>query len=563
MSLSGKFQSVPKFLTFNGDRSSNSIVISRDLEGHILGNGGAIPIRSGIPTVANTDLVRAFGGAGNDTITLDETNGPLPAAQLFGGQGNDALTGGSGNDQLSGQQGNDTLLGGAGVDTLYGGNGDDTLTGGAGTDRMFGEAGDDRMIWNPGDGSDVFEGGDGIDTAVVNGAAADEVFTVAANGARVEFDRVSPGPFSIDIGTTENLNVNMGDGNDTLSATGDLAGLIHLTVDGGAGDDTIHGSNGADTLLGGAGNDSLFGGDGNDTLIGGAGTDQFFGEGGDDRMIWNPGDGSDVFEGGDGIDTAVVNGGGVDEVFTVAANGTRVDFERVSPGPFSIDIGTTENLEVNMGGGNDMFSATGNLSSLIHLTVDGGAGNDTINGGNGDDTLFGGDGNDFIDGNAGKDVAFLGAGDDVFRWDQGDGSDKVDGGAGSDELLFNGVAGAEVFTISADGDGALFTRDAGNIIMNLTGIEKVTVNALAGADTININDPTGTGIHEFDVNLGVGGLGDGAADTIFINDDDDVQVVNLGNGNLSIIGVSGAEVHITGFETGVDHLVINGDIFGV
>src|SRR3954453_14919271 len=137
MSLSGKFQSVPKFLTFNGDRASNSIIISRDLDGHILGNGGAIPIRSGTPTVENTDLIRAFGGAGDDTITLDETNGHLPAAQLFGGQGNDALTGGSGDDVLYGQQGNDTLVGGGGADLLYGGNGADTLIGGAGVDQFF------------------------------------------------------------------------------------------------------------------------------------------------------------------------------------------------------------------------------------------------------------------------------------------------------------------------------------------------------------------------------------------------------------------------------------------
>jgi hypothetical protein len=91
----------------------------------------------------------------------------------------------------------------------------------------------------------------------------------------------------------------------------------------------------------------------------------------------------------------------------------------------------------------------------------------------------------------------------------------------------------------------------------------VTINALAGSDTINVNDPSGSGVQEFDINLGLGGLGDGAADTIRINDDDVVAVVNLGNGNLSITGVSGAEVHITGFETGSDHLVINGDIFAI
>ena len=70
---------------------------------------------------------------------------------------------------------------------------------------MFGEGGDDRMIWNPGDDTDLNEGGDGTDTVEVNGGNGAEVFTVTANGTRVRFDRLDPAPFSIDIGTTENL----------------------------------------------------------------------------------------------------------------------------------------------------------------------------------------------------------------------------------------------------------------------------------------------------------------------------------------------------------------------
>ena len=99
--------------------------------------------------------------------------------------------------------------------------------------------------------------------------------------------------------------------------------------------------------------------------------------------------------------------------------------------------------------------------------------------------------------------------------------------------------------------------------MDLTSVEKVTVNALAGADTVNINDPSGSGVTQIDVNLGVAGAGDGAADTININDDDPVQVTNNGGGDLSILGVSGAIVHVTGFETGTDHLFINGDLFNI
>ena len=156
-------------------------------------------------------------------------------------------------------------------------------------------------------------------------------------------------------------------------------------------------------------------------------------------MIWNPGDGSDLFEGGDGTDTAEVNGGNASETFAITANGTRVRFDRISPAPFSLDIGTTENLVVNANGGDDVITAGNGLANLIKLTIDGGAGNDTITGGDGNDTLLGGDGNDVIIGGRGNDTARLGAGDDTFVWNPGDASDVVEGQDGTDTLVFNGA----------------------------------------------------------------------------------------------------------------------------
>ncbi|MDQ1741247.1 MAG: hypothetical protein QOE53_2899 [Pseudonocardiales bacterium] len=136
---------------------------------------------------------------------------------------------------------------------------------------------------------------------------------------------------------------------------------------------------------------NVFGGEGNDTLTGGDGDDQAFGQSGNDRMIWNPGDDTDLNEGGDGTDTVEVNGGNGAEQFTATANGTRVRFDRVNPAPFALDIGTSEKLTLNANGGDDSFSATGNLAPLIAITVDGGTGNDTLLGSNGADTLLGGD----------------------------------------------------------------------------------------------------------------------------------------------------------------------------
>src|SRR3954451_9559945 len=145
-------------LSVSGDALDNNIAVSRNAAGQILVNGGAVQTIGGTPTVANTTLIQVFGLAGNDTIALSEVNGALPKANLFGGGGNDVLTGGSGTDQLFGQAGNGTLLGKGGADLLFGGADNDTLTGGDGDDQAFGEAGNDRLIWNPGDDTDLNEG---------------------------------------------------------------------------------------------------------------------------------------------------------------------------------------------------------------------------------------------------------------------------------------------------------------------------------------------------------------------------------------------------------------------
>ena len=408
-------------LSVFGDDLDNVITESRDAAGNILINGGAVAITGGKPTVANTSMTQIFGQGGNDIITLNEANGALPAAQLFGGAGNDVLTGGSGGDMLFGQAGNDTLLGKGGADFLFGGAGNDILTGGDADDQIFGEAGDDRMIWNPGDDTDMFEGGAGNDTAEVNGG----------NGA---------------------------------------------------------------------------------------------------------------------------------EAFTATANGTRVRFDRINPAPFSLDMGTTENLVLNMNGGDDSFSATGNLAALIKFTIDGGTGNDTILGGNGNDTLLGGDGNDFIDGQQGNDTVFLGAGDDVFQWDPGDGSDIVEGQAGTDTMLFNGSAGNEIFDMAANGERLRFTRNLGNIVMDVNDVETVTVNALGGADTVNIGDLGATDVKTVNVKLAstIGGTtGDAQADTVNVNGTNGGDIVNVfGSGtSIAVTGLA-AVVNISGTEGQNDTLVI-------
>src|SRR5207237_950481 len=67
----------------------------------------------------------------------------------------------------------------------------------------------------------------------------------------------------------DSLAVNGLDGNDTIDASALAAGVIKLTIDGGAGNDIITGSQGNDVLIGGAGNDQFvfnFGASGHDVI---------------------------------------------------------------------------------------------------------------------------------------------------------------------------------------------------------------------------------------------------------------------------------------------------------
>lgn len=100
--------------------------------------------------------IRIWAGRGNDTVTIDyvPTERAAPAI-VWGGPGNDTITGGAGNDILLGQSGdnvliggagNDRLIGGPGVDRLEGGEGDDLLSGGAGQDVLWGQAGADLLV---------------------------------------------------------------------------------------------------------------------------------------------------------------------------------------------------------------------------------------------------------------------------------------------------------------------------------------------------------------------------------------------------------------------------------
>jgi Ca2+-binding RTX toxin-like protein len=508
LAVTASFSPSSQVLSVFGDSLDNTITLSRNAAGTILVNAGAIAVAGGTPTIANTAQIQVFGQGGNDTITLSEVNGALPAANLFGGAGNDVLTGGSGADQIFGQSGNDTLLGKGGFDLLFGGTDNDVLTGGDADDQSFGESGDDRMIWNPGDDTDLNEGGDGTDTVEVNGGGGAEVFTVTANGTRVRFDRVDPAPFSIDIGTSERLTLNANGGNDSLSATGNLAALIQLTANMAAGNDTALGTNGADVLFGGDGDDFVDGQQGNDTAFLGAGNDTF---------QWDPGDGSDTVEGQDGADRLLFNGSAINEIFEASANGGRVRFTR-NVGNIVMDLDDVERIDLNAGGGTDttiVNDLTG--TDLVQLNVSlagviGGAAGDAaadtviVNGTNDNDTVnVSGSGTsvtvaglpaqvNLTNSEAANDslvINALGGNDAVTATALPAGVIKltVDGGAANDNLF--GSQGADAF-VGGDGNDFLFGDNGNDLALLGAGDDVFQWNPGDANDTVEGQDGTDT-----------------------------------------------------------------------
>jgi Ca2+-binding RTX toxin-like protein len=221
-------------------------------------------------------------------------------------------------------------------------------------------------------------------------------------------------------------------------------------------------------------------------------------------------------------------------------------------------------IVVDAGAGDDVVridDSNGAFTDTIPTTIDGGAGNDDLAGGSGVERLRGGPGNDVIDGNQGNDLALLGAGDDTFVWDPGDGSDTVEGQDGRDTMRFNGAAGAEHVDLSANGHRLRFFRDVANITMDTNDVETVDFNALGGADTVTVNDLTGTGVTNVNADLAgaLGGItGDGQTDSVIVNGTtgDDAIAAAGSNGAARVIGLS-AIVNVTNAEPAGDTLTIS------
>ena len=98
--------------------------------------------------------------------------------------------------------------------------------------------------------------------------------------------------------------------------------------------------------------------------------------------------------------------------------------------------------------------------------------------------------------------------------------------------------------------------------MDLNGVEQIDVNALGGADTITVNDLTGTGVTQVNLDLASppgSGTGDGQADTVIVNGtngDDAIAVDGDASGRCRPRAWL-PQVNITGAEAANDRLTVN------
>ncbi|UKJ72504.1 calcium-binding protein [Azospirillum brasilense] len=237
---------------------------------------------------------------------------------IWGGLGDDALTGDAKDNFLKGGIGADTLSGGDGNDRLQGDPGKDVLNGGFGTDyAVFSDNLSAYEIKTTGTETTVSYKSDAGNVDVLSGV---EFLSFADQTIATPKDPSANAPFVPDPNPPTKAPpganmINGTAGNDpSLTGTGNaddiLAGGGNDTVDGKGGDDFVSGGDGNDVIQGGTGYDLIRGGQGQDKIHGGAGADIIYADSGNDQ-VWGDG-GADQLWGGLGADT--LNGGDDDDL---------------------------------------------------------------------------------------------------------------------------------------------------------------------------------------------------------------------------------------------------------
>jgi Ca2+-binding RTX toxin-like protein len=593
-----------------------------------------INLGNAAPQVINAGLTLTLS-AGN---TIENVIGGDLNDSLMGNGLDNVITGGPGDDTVVGMAGNDTFQWnpGDGNDIVDGVTGD----GLAGSDRLVVNGSDVAEKFNilaNGNGAQVTRDVDNIllelvdiETVNVNALGGADTITIndlsATNLTALNLDLDSASGTGFGDNASDSVIVNGTNGNDAVQiaspsfgspiTVGGLLPFVSITGAEGGNDTLTVNTLGGNDVVNASG---LFATNANQqiklTENGGAGNDTLTGSQGFDTFVWNPGDGNDIIEGGDGEDTMIFNGSNVSERIDLSANGGRVRLTD-DVGGVTMDLGTVETITVNPLGGADTVTVndlTGTAVTRINLNLVGAVGG-TVGDGQADSVIFNGTngadlipvagnnvvgnngvvtvsdggslpyfmvvtateggndaltvntlgGNDVVDasglvatnafqlikltenGGAGNDTLTGSPGADTFVWNPGDGNDTINGGDGDeDTMIFNGSAQAEKFDLSANGTRARLIRDVGGVAMDLGGVEEVDLNPLGGADTITVNDLTGTSVTRIKLNLAgaVGGIvGDGQADSVIFNGTNGADSIPIAGNNNGVILVEGGSL---------------------
>ncbi|WP_425618128.1 GEVED domain-containing protein [Anatilimnocola sp. NA78] len=422
------------------------------------------------------DRIEVLGGAGNDSIAVDPSI--TISATIRGGGGIDTISGGSGNDFLYGDAGNDTIVGGIGADTISGGDGNDVMAGSAGNDIFLGEAGNDRIV-----------GGTDFDRIIEQPGAATISNTQVRVGSsldtygqieQIELTGTTGADAFVFNNLTTNVVIDGRGGNDTVSYIGDgnfvltnslltrAAGLTNATV-------TMTGITSA-TLTGGGASNKFTVTDWTRplTINGGAGVDTIEDAGGSNYVLTptqlqRPAKPSITIS---AIENAILTSaaGAVDSKFTLdnwagsatLTAGAGVDTLAITDNAAAMTLTNTTVTRTGRGAitfnGFEAAELTGGAAANTisgaaysgKLQIDGKGGNDTLTSGSGTAIVFGGEGNDVLTAGSGPAVLVGGNGNDTLKVGAaptagvnaghailigGAGADKLTGGAGEDLLI--------------------------------------------------------------------------------------------------------------------------------
>jgi Ca2+-binding RTX toxin-like protein len=266
------------------------------------------------------------------------------------------------------------------------------------------------------------------DVTFAAGSATATVNVTAINDDEIEGDETIV--LALDLGNVSN-NVRIVGGAAVMTLIDN--DILLTSLEGGAGSDTIFGTDRNDTINGNDGDDFTYGKGGDDLMSGGNGIDNFEGNEGNDTIYGN--DGDDGLAGQEG-DDLLWGGNGNDRLYGWYGNDTLYGQDG------NDTIFGDDDPDFAYGGSGDDWMSGGNGID----NFEGNEGNDTIFGDNGDDGLAGQEGDDLLNGWYGNDRLYGWYGNDVLQG--GAGNDTLYGGSGDDRL--NGDNGADIYNFGSD-----------------------------------------------------------------------------------------------------------------